>query len=294
MSQDLFRSFVNSGSKMAPRAATSPSDSGALAAASPAKTTPPSGKYHTPPWGSPSDVEWAPLPREGVCHRWFWKGACSGRCPFFHRGPLPLWVAREGAADGRDAARAPSRPRPGYPEGRAALAASGVAAQLAFALGEGEAARARNPGAAARLKAVGAIAAGVAALEGALGAKDEEVERAKAELKALGGGCGGGGGGGGDGEEEAPGAAAAAAEEAAAAAESPAEGGPAAAPAAELRKRIAVLQGTRIELRKNAEAWRQALAHAKACAGAVAAVEDKSEKGKLEPPPAAGVGEGAA
>ena len=51
------------------------------------------------------------------------------------------------------------------------------------------------------------------------------------------------------------------------------------------------MQGTRIGLRKNTEAWRQALAHAKACAGAVAAVE---EKGKQEPPPAAGGGEGAA
>lgn len=67
--------------------------------------------------------------------------------------------------------------------------------------------------------------------------------------------------------------------------ETPAEGSPAAAPAAELRKRIAVMQGTRIGLRKNTEAWRQALAHAKACAGAVAA-----EEKKLEPPAAAGGG----
>ncbi len=45
------------------------------------------------------------------------------------------------------------------------------------------------------------------------------------------------------------------------------------------------MQGTRIGLRKNTEAWRQALAHAKACAGAVAA-----EEKKLEPPAAAGGG----
>jgi hypothetical protein len=371
-SQDLFRSFVNGGSKLVPRPAALVEDGAAPAAGSregqprpAASSEPPAGKYHHPPWGTPNDVEWAPSPRESVCRRWYWKGACSGRCPFFHRGPQPLWVVRAAAADGRDRERAPSRPgRAGYLEGRAALEASGVTAQIAFSLAEGEAARARNPGVAARRKALGAIRAGVDALAGALSAKDAEIEAAMAELRAQGGGGGGGSGGGGGGgggappspaegvaaeeeeeEEAAPPAPAADVGEdeisrrkrmtleqadheaaiarrgsfarlnphaeskardtakaldklarraaqsgcpnAAAAAKSAAKtlmasvggGAPAAGrDVTALRRQIAVLQGTRIELRRHLDAWTQTAGHALLCAGEV--VADENAKGE--------------
>ncbi len=289
MSQQLFRDFVASGSKLAPRAAPAspPSDAtkqpaapvgGAVAVAA---APPPSGKYYHKNGQWSNEVEWCPPPRERVCHRFYWNGTCSGRCPFFHKGPLPLWIARDATADGRDKDRAPSRAgREGAAEG-GALAACATAAQLAFALEEGEVAKARNPGVVARLQCVGSIAAGVAALEGALRAQSEEREKAEAELKALGiaaapaqggadsdagNGSGDGGGGGGG---------------YAALAEEPAEAPP--SPVAALRKRIGVLQGACKELRKHADAWEQTLRHARACAGAcVAASESSTQEGEGE------------